>query len=70
MSLTREFESAKYILNAVGNYGHEWEVGEVKIKTPYKPSSSEEILGKLGLHVALRGINITLKGNSLIPKIL
>ncbi|CAG7722564.1 unnamed protein product [Allacma fusca] len=45
----------------VGNYGHEWEVGKVEIISQYKPGSSEELHAHLGLHVALRGINITLK---------
>jgi hypothetical protein len=54
----------------VGNYGHEWEVGEVEITSPYKPASAEEIQGKIGLHISLRGINVTLKGlnlRTLIP---
>ena len=47
----------------VCNFGHEWEVGHVSIRSPYKPSSAEEMVGNLGLHVSLRGINITLKGD-------
>ncbi|CAG7662989.1 unnamed protein product, partial [Allacma fusca] len=34
---------------------------KVEIISQYKPGSSEELHAHLGLHVALRGINITLK---------
>ncbi|ODN03668.1 Dual oxidase maturation factor 1 [Orchesella cincta] len=46
----------------VGNYGHNWEKGEVSMSAPYKPGLPDEVQGKLALHIELRGINITLKG--------
>ncbi|XP_021964730.1 dual oxidase maturation factor 1 [Folsomia candida] len=46
----------------VGNYGHNWEIATAQIITPYKPYTHEEIKGEVGLHITLRGINITLTG--------
>lgn len=53
----------------VGNFGGQWEVGTVEITSAYKAGSAAEIRGKLGLAVALRGVNITLKGKVCMVKI-
>lgn len=32
------------------------------MSAPYKPGFADEVKGELGLHIALRGINVTLIG--------
>jgi hypothetical protein len=49
----------------VSNYGYGWQNGTVTTRTGYKAFTDHEITAKVGLHIGLRGINITLKGMSL-----
>ncbi|XP_062605745.1 dual oxidase maturation factor 1-like isoform X1 [Saccostrea cucullata] len=44
------------------NFGYEWEVAEAKnVRTKYKAGSAGEITADIGVHMGLRGINVTLK---------
>ena len=47
---------------SVGNFGHNWEIAKVRVITPYKPYTHEEISATIELHIMLRGINVTLTG--------
>ena len=49
---------------SVCQYGYEWESGSVVTHTNYKPFTNHEIEAKIGLHVGIHGVNITLKGTS------
>lgn len=44
------------------NYSYEWESAEVVATTKYKAGTGEDITAKVGVHIGLRGINVTLKG--------
>jgi hypothetical protein len=46
----------------VANYSYEWRSGSLSTRTQYKAFQPYEIHAKVGLHVGLRGINITLEG--------
>ena len=47
----------------VGNYGMEWEVGEIVTTTQYKAFTPIELHdAHIGIKMGLRGINITLTG--------
>ena len=55
------------------NFGYAWYEDEIKeVHTQYKAFSHVEIVADIGLHIGLRGINVTLKGvaNSCITIIL
>ena len=49
-------------IGLVGNYGYGWQTGTIKTRTAYKAFTDHEVAAQVGLHVGLRGINITLKG--------
>ncbi|XP_053392446.1 dual oxidase maturation factor 1-like isoform X2 [Mercenaria mercenaria] len=44
------------------NWTYTWETGEIHTRTKYKAGTGEEIDADIGVHIGLRGINITLKG--------
>jgi len=44
------------------NFGKEWLRGTVVTQTSYIPGSSNQIQAQVGLHMGLRGINVTLVG--------
>lgn len=46
----------------VCNFGYGWQKDSVYVQTQYKAFTDEEIDAEVGLHVGLRGVNITLKG--------
>ncbi|XP_053392423.1 dual oxidase maturation factor 1-like [Mercenaria mercenaria] len=46
----------------VVNYSAEWETAEVVTETKYKAGTGKDIQAKVGVHIGLRGINVTLKG--------
>ena len=46
----------------VSNFGYGWYTDTVSVQTQYKAFTTEEIIADVGLHIGLRGINITLKG--------
>lgn len=48
----------------VSNFGYGWYTDKVTVQTQYKAFTTEEIRADVGLHIGLRGINITLKGLS------
>ncbi|XP_068084064.1 dual oxidase maturation factor 1 [Anabrus simplex] len=52
----------------IGNFGQEWEVGQISTVTPYKAGSPSEINATIGMKLGLRSVNITLKriGSALI----
>jgi len=56
-------------LNACGlcaecNFGYAWYEDEIKdVHTQYRAFTHDEIVADIGLHIGLRGINVTLKGN-------
>lgn len=46
----------------VSNFGYAWYTDTTRVHTQYKAFTTEEIEADVGLHIGLRGINITLKG--------
>lgn len=48
----------------VSNFGYGWYTDKVTVQTQYKAFTTEEIRADVGLHIGLRGVNITLKGLS------
>ena len=50
----------------VSNFGYGWYTDTVTVQTQYKAFTTEEIIADVGLHIGLRGINITLKGNLIL----
>ena len=45
------------------NFGYGWYEDEIHdIHTQYKAFTHDEITADIGLHIGLRGINVTLKG--------
>jgi len=46
----------------VSIYGHCWQQGEITITSPYVYRSSMPFEGRVGIHVALHGTNVTLEG--------
>jgi len=46
----------------VCNFGKEWQRGSVITTTQYSPSNPVQIQAEIGLHIGLRGINVTLVG--------
>lgn len=46
----------------VTNYSAEWETAEILTTTKYKAGTGQDITAKVGIHIGLRGINVTLKG--------
>lgn len=49
------------LIISIGNFGMEWESGSIVTKTQYKAFTHDELDGaSIGLHMGLRGINITL----------
>lgn len=50
----------------VSNFGYGWYTDTVRVQAQYKAFTTEEIIADVGLHIGLRGINITLKGNTFI----
>ena len=48
----------------VANFSYEWEVASLtNVRTKYKAGESRDIHADIAVHIGLRGINITLKGN-------
>ncbi|XP_049765664.1 dual oxidase maturation factor 1-like isoform X3 [Schistocerca cancellata] len=45
----------------LGNFGQEWETGDVIAKTPYKAGTPKEINAIIGVKLGLRSVNVTLK---------
>jgi hypothetical protein len=50
------------MLFSVVNYSPHWETAEVVAETKYKAGTGKDIHAKVGVHIGLRGINVTLKG--------
>lgn len=48
----------------VTNFSQDWEVAEISTETQYKAGAKKGIHADIGVHIGLRGINITLKGNN------
>lgn len=46
----------------VSNFAMSWEVATTTTTTKYKAGTGEEIKAKIGVHMGLRGINVTLEG--------
>ena len=44
------------------NFSYTWETSEIHTKTKYKAGTGKEISADIGIHIGLRGVNITLKG--------
>jgi len=45
------------------NYGGEWQVSVINTRAQYTAYNGKVVNGSLGLHIGLRGINVTLVGN-------
>ena len=50
------------VRTTVTNWTYTWETGKVHTRTKYKAGTGQEIEADIGVHIGLRGINITLKG--------
>jgi hypothetical protein len=46
----------------VSNFGYGWYTDTKTVQTQYKAFTTEEIIADVGLHIGLRGVNITLLG--------
>ena len=46
----------------VSQFSDRWETAEVDAYTKYKAGTGADIKAKIGLHIGLKGVNITLKG--------
>lgn len=46
----------------VSNFSYTWDTAEIHTRTKYKAGTGKEISADIGVHIGLRGINITLKG--------
>lgn len=46
----------------ITNWTYTWETAEIHTRTKYKAGTGQEIEANIGVHIGLRGINITLKG--------
>ena len=56
--------SCKIVLLAECNFGYGWYEDEIHdVHTQYKAFTNQEIVADIGLHIGLRGINVTLLGN-------
>lgn len=47
----------------ISNFAYTWETSEIHTRTKYKAGEGREISADIGVHIGLRGINITLKGS-------
>lgn len=54
-------------LSAALNFTCDWAEARVTTNTTYKSFSNSVVRAEIGLHVGLYGINVTLKGESLLP---
>ena len=49
------------------NFGYAWYEDTITdVHTQYRAFTDHEIVADIGLHIGLRGINVTLKGTSII----
>lgn len=48
------------------NFTSDWATGYIKTNTTYKSFSNATVSAEIGLHVGFDGINVTLKGKTLI----
>lgn len=46
----------------ITNFSYTWETSQIHTRTKYKAGTGKEISADIGVHIGLRGINITLKG--------
>ncbi|XP_043536203.1 dual oxidase maturation factor 1-like [Chiloscyllium plagiosum] len=44
------------------NFTNDWERGYVTVNTTYKSFSKENVKAEVGIHIGLKGVNVTLKG--------
>ena len=61
----RSFSYVKLYVTVLAecNFGYGWYEDEIHdIHTQYKAFTHDEITADIGLHIGLRGINVTLKG--------
>lgn len=53
-------------MSAALNFTCDWAEARTTTNTPYKAFSSAAVSAELGVHVGLNGVNVTLKGESLL----
>ena len=51
-----------FVCVSVTNYSPEWETASTHTITKYKAGTGKDIDASIGVHIGLRGVNITLKG--------
>ena len=49
---------------SVTNFSQDWESSSTQAITKYKAGTGKDINASIGVHIGLRGINITLKGKN------
>ncbi|KAK3090918.1 hypothetical protein FSP39_015718 [Pinctada imbricata] len=55
----------------IANFSYEWEVSSLtNVRTKYKAGESRDIHADIGVHIGLRGVNITLEGDDASEKLL
>jgi len=64
--LLSKLRDKKCFVNTVCNFGHGWDVGYLTgVHTQYKALLPTEVKATVGVHIGLRGVNITLLGKHL-----
>lgn len=53
---------------SASQYSDKWETAEVEAYTKYKAGTGADIQAKIGLHIGLKGVNITLKGEEYLGR--
>ena len=46
------------------NFGYGWQASRVNVLTQYKAFTDDEVVADVGLFIGLRGVNITLLGET------
>lgn len=54
----------KILTISVTEFSPHWETSEIEVDSKYKAGTGEEIKARIGLHIGLKGVNITLKGTA------
>ena len=50
------------LVAAVSNFTYDWQSAEISAETVYAPYDARHINATVGLHIGLRGFNVTLRG--------
>ena len=62
VSTIQQEKTITVCLISVTNFSLEWEASSTHATTKYKAGTGKDINASIGVHIGLRGVNITLKG--------